>query len=266
MIDFIRTLGDIELLSPDEEVTLARKMEAGDIKARDALVERNLRLVISLAKKYMGYGLSFDDLIQEGNTGLIKATERFDWRRGVKFSSVAQSWINQALTSALSQQVKTIRPPINVYQLQMKYRRILDECNTNNQKIPSTKEIAEILGVGKDYLDSVIKSIDDTLSLESTVRDETTFEEFVADPSAQTFEDAVKTILAGEIEKVLSSLTDREQYVLTRRFGLDGNPPETLEKIGDAMGITRERVRQIEVDTINKLAKDKTIAHLQAYL
>ena len=263
---YLRGISEEDLLSPEEERELAKKIEVGDIDAKNKLIESNLRLVISMAKRYLGYGVSFLDLIQEGNEGLTKSVERYDWRRGVKFSTVAEQWIMQSISSAISQQSKTIRSPVNVVRLQTKYRRTLDEYVSQNEKQPTLAEMACLMDIAEEHLQEIVKRMEDTLSLEKIWKDDISFSDMVIDLNARTFEDATKELLSSDLIDALSILDNRSRLVIIKRFGLDGDAPENLEQIGKRLELSRERVRQIESEAIESLRNNPATKHLSAYL
>jgi RNA polymerase primary sigma factor len=264
--EYLNHLSDVELLSPEDELRLAKGIEQGDKASKDRLIESNLRLVVSIAKRYAGYGIPFSDIIQAGNEGLIKASERYDWRRGVKFSTVAEQWITQAISSYVSQQSKTIRTPPNVVRLQTKYRRLIDDIYSKGDEMPDIKTISELLDVSEEYLESVVSRMNNVLSLDDIWGDDFRFEDTVVDEEAQTFEDAVDNILRKDLLEAVQMLDERSSYILTRRFGLDNKPIESLEDVGNAIGISRERVRQLERDALKRLKKSPSSSHLISYL
>lgn len=268
---YLREIGRIPLLKSEEEISLAQKIEKGDRKAKKKLTESNLRLVVSIAKKYVMRGLSLLDLIQEGNQGLIRAVEKYDWRKGFKFSTYATWWIRQAITRAIADQARTIRIPVHMVETINKLIRIQRQLMQKLGREPESQEIADVMGEGMTgtRVREILKIAQDTTSLETPVGDEddSILGDFIADTSQPTpIEAASKELLKENIEEVLSSLTDREAKVLRMRFGLDGKNPMTLEEVGREFGVTRERIRQIEAKALRKLKHPSRRKKLQDYL
>ncbi|MEK9200387.1 MAG: RNA polymerase sigma factor RpoD [Patescibacteria group bacterium] len=268
---YLREIGRIPLLKSEEEISLAQKIEKGDRKAKKKLTESNLRLVVSIAKKYVMRGLSLLDLIQEGNQGLIRAVEKYDWRKGFKFSTYATWWIRQAITRAIADQARTIRIPVHMVETINKLIRIQRQLMQKLGREPESQEIADIMGEGMTgtRVREILKIAQDTTSLETPVGDEddSILGDFIADTSQPTpIEAASKELLKENIEEVLSTLTDREAKVLRMRFGLDGKNPMTLEEVGREFGVTRERIRQIEAKALRKLKHPSRRKKLQDYL
>ncbi|OGC99095.1 hypothetical protein A2702_02170, partial [Candidatus Amesbacteria bacterium RIFCSPHIGHO2_01_FULL_48_75] len=243
---YLREIGKIPLLKPVEEISLAQKIEKGDRRAKKKLTESNLRLVVSIAKKYVMRGLSLLDLIQEGNQGLIRAVEKYDWRKGYKFSTYATWWIRQAITRAIADQARTIRIPVHMVETINKLIRIQRQLMQSLGREPTAEEIAETIGeMTATRVREILKIAQDTTSLETPVGDEddSMLGDFIADTSQPTpIEAASRELLKENIEEVLSSLTDREARVLRMRFGLDSRNPMTLEEVGREFGVTRERI------------------------
>ncbi|KKU56309.1 RNA polymerase sigma factor RpoD [Candidatus Amesbacteria bacterium RIFCSPHIGHO2_02_FULL_48_21] len=267
---YLREIGKIPLLKPVEEISLAQKIEKGDRRAKKKLTESNLRLVVSIAKKYVMRGLSLLDLIQEGNQGLIRAVEKYDWRKGYKFSTYATWWIRQAITRAIADQARTIRIPVHMVETINKLIRIQRQLMQSLGREPTAEEIAETIGeMTATRVREILKIAQDTTSLETPVGDEddSMLGDFIADTSQPTpIEAASRELLKENIEEVLSSLTDREARVLRMRFGLDSRNPMTLEEVGREFGVTRERIRQIEAKALRKLKHPSRRKKLQDYL
>ena len=267
---YLREIGKIPLLKSEEEISLAQKIEKGDRKAKRKLTESNLRLVVSIAKKYVMRGLSLLDLIQEGNQGLIRAVEKYDWRKGYKFSTYATWWIRQAITRAIADQARTIRIPVHMVETINKLIRIQRQLMQSLGREPTAEEIAETMGeMAAIRVREILKIAQDTTSLETPVGDEddSMLGDFIADTSQPSpIESASRELLKENIEEVLSTLTDREARVLRMRFGLDGKNPMTLEEVGREFGVTRERIRQIEAKALRKLKHPSRRKKLQDYL
>jgi RNA polymerase primary sigma factor len=253
---YLRSIGAVDLLTADQEVALAKRIERGDMAAKRHMVEANLRLVVSIAKSYLGRGLSFLDLIQEGSLGLIRAVEKFDYRRGYKFSTYATWWIRQAVTRALADKSRTIRIPVHMVE---KLNRVLHVERSLVQKLgrePEPHEIAAELGWTARDVREVLRVSQMPVSLEKPVGDEDDSElgDFVADDNLETpFETASDNLQRQDVQRALSLLPTRDREVLELRYGLNGRRPMTLEEVGDAFGVTRERIRQIENNTLKRL-------------
>jgi len=267
---YLREIGKIPLLKPVDEISLAQKIEKGDRKSKKKLTESNLRLVVSIAKKYVMRGLSLLDLIQEGNQGLIRAVEKYDWRKGYKFSTYATWWIRQAITRAIADQARTIRIPVHMVETINKLIRTQRQLMQSLGREPTAQEIATTMGEMTAYrVREILKIAQDTTSLETPVGDEedSMLGDFIADTSQPSpIEAASRELLKENIEEVLSTLTDREARVLRMRFGLDGKNPMTLEEVGREFGVTRERIRQIEAKALRKLKHPSRRKKLQDYL
>lgn len=267
---YLREIGRIPLLKSVEEIELAQKIEKGDRKAKKKLIESNLRLVVSIAKKYVMRGLSLLDLIQEGNQGLIRAVEKYEWRKGYKFSTYATWWIRQAITRAIADQARTIRIPVHMVETINKLirtqRRLMQELGRE----PTAEEVAAAMEeMTPTRVREILKIAQDTTSLEAPVGDEedSMLGDFIQDTSQPSpIEAASRELLKENIEEVLSTLTDREAKVLKMRFGLDGKRPMTLEEVGREFGVTRERIRQIEAKALRKLKHPSRRKKLQDYL
>ena len=266
---YLKEIGKVPLLSAEEEIELAQRMEEGDQEAKKRLAEANLRLVVSIAKRYVGRGMLFLDLIQEGNLGLIKAVEKFDYRKGYKFSTYATWWIRQAITRAIADQAKTIRVPVHMVETINKVVRARRTLTQELGREPSNKEIAEMLGEDEDRVTEIMSFSQDPVSMEAPVGDEddSHLGDFVQDSNALSPEEnAIAEMRNKQISLAMKDLTDREQEVITLRFGLDGNQPHTLEEVGQMFHVTRERIRQIEAKALRKLRHPSRSRKLKDYL
>jgi RNA polymerase primary sigma factor len=266
---YLREIGKVDLLKAVEEVDLAKKAEKGDQKSADMLTKANLRLVVSIAKKYMGRGLSFLDLIQEGNIGLMRAVEKFDWRRGFKFSTYATWWIRQAITRAIADQARTIRIPVHMIETINKFKRIERELEQRYERPPTPQEIADEMGIEVEKALEIVKISQDTTSIETPVgkEEDTRLKEFIPDEvGLSPFESASQELLKGHIVEVLDTLNPRERKVLELRFGLKDGRSRTLEEVGKEFGVTRERIRQIEAKALRKLRHPSRSKRLRDYL
>jgi len=253
---YLREIGKIPLLTTEEEVELAQLIEKKDVEAKRRLTEANLRLVVSIAKRYMGRGLLFLDLIQEGNLGLIRAVEKFDYRLGYKFSTYATWWIRQAVTRAIADQARTIRVPVHAVETMNKLSRVQRELLQQYGREPTVSEMAAALGVTDGKVREIQKAAQEPVSLETPVGDEDDSElgDFIEDVDAdQPLEVVFRELRREELFKVLDSLPARDRKVLELRFGLKGERPRTLEEVGERFGVTRERIRQVEAKTLNRL-------------
>ncbi len=269
---YLREIGKIPLLKPDEEVELAKKVAKGDKKAKDKMVESNMRLVVSIAKRYVGRGLDFLDLIQEGNTGLLRAVEKFDPEKGFKFSTYATWWIRQAITRAIADQARTIRIPVHMVETINKVLRTTRKLTTELNREPTIEEIAKELDMEPEKIDYVMKIKQDIASLDASVGHEGDDEDsvlgdFVEDEERDSPEDAAANqILKEQLSEIISTLTDREQKIIRLRFGIGGGRPHTLEEVGAEFDVTRERIRQIEAKALSNLRKNKDTKKLHEYL
>ncbi len=266
---YLKEIGRIPLLSPSEERKLARKAATGDEKAKQKLSVANLRLVVSIAKKYMGRGLSFLDLIQEGNIGLLRAVDKFDWKKGYKFSTYATWWIRQAITRAIADQARTIRVPVHMVETINKMNKVIRNYMQEYGTYPSIDDLAREMGKPKEKINEILKAARETISLESTVGndDESTVGDFVEDPNILSPEDAAaQMILHEQIDKVLNTLSPREAMVLKMRYGLIDGKAKTLEEVGQYFNVTRERIRQIEVKALRKLRHPSRSKHLKVFM
>ncbi|MBE0428816.1 MAG: RNA polymerase sigma factor RpoD [Thermoleophilia bacterium] len=263
---YLRDIGRIRLLSAAEEVSLAKRMERGDMEAKSRLVEANLRLVVSIAKRYLGRGLSFLDLIQEGNLGLIRAVEKFDYRRGYKFSTYATWWIRQAVTRAIADQARTIRIPVHMVEKLNHLVRAKRQLVQDMGREPTPEEIADVMDTTVEKVQHLIKISQSPVSLEKPVGDEEEAElgDFLEDEGTpRPLDAAMIEIKKDDLNKVLEALPHRERKILELRYGLNGEHPRTLEQIGRRFGVTRERIRQIEANTLARLKELQETQHLR---
>lgn len=266
---YLREIGKVALLTAAEEVVLAKKAEKGDQESVDRLIRANLRLVVSIAKKYMGRGLSFLDLIQEGNIGLMRAVDKFDWRRGFKFSTYATWWIRQAITRAIADQARTIRIPVHMVETMNKFKRIQRKLEQDLERPPKPEEVAKEMGIEVEKAREIIKISQEPTSIETPVgkEEDSRLKEFIPDDDLESpFEAASYELLKGHLDEVLQTLNPREQKVLELRFGLKDGRPRTLEEVGREFGVTRERIRQIEAKALRKLRHPSRSKKLRDYL
>ncbi|MBQ6510979.1 RNA polymerase sigma factor RpoD [Candidatus Saccharibacteria bacterium] len=269
---YLREIGKIPLLSPEEELDLAHRVLKGDKKAKDKMVEANMRLVVSIAKRYSGRGLDFLDLIQEGNTGLLRAVEKFDPEKGFKFSTYATWWIRQAITRAIADQARTIRIPVHMVETINKVLRTTRKLTTELNREPTNEEIAKELDMEVEKVEYVMKIKQDIASLDASVgRDgddeDSVLGDFVEDEERESPEDSVATkILKEQLAEIISTLSEREQKIIKMRFGIGGDRSHTLEEVGAEFSVTRERIRQIEAKALSKLRKHKDMKKLHEYL
>lgn len=266
---YLKEIGKVPLLSAEEEIELAQRMEQGDESAKKRLAEANLRLVVSIAKRYVGRGMLFLDLIQEGNLGLIKAVEKFDYRKGYKFSTYATWWIRQAITRAIADQARTIRIPVHMVETINKLIRVSRQLLQELGREPSPEEIAEEMNMSVERVREILKISQEPVSLETPIGEEedSHLGDFIQDDNVPVPADAAAfTMLKEQLEDVLSTLTDREQKVLRLRFGLDDGRARTLEEVGKEFNVTRERIRQIEAKALRKLRHPSRSRKLKDYL
>ncbi len=267
---YLREIGKIPLLNAKEEVILAKKVQAGDKKAKDHMAEANMRLVVSIAKRYVGRGLDLLDLIQEGNTGLLRAVEKFDPDKGFKFSTYATWWIRQAITRAIADQARTIRIPVHMVEtinkLLRTHRRMTQELNRE----PTNEELAKEMEIEVEKVEHIMKIKQDISSLDQSVRDDeedSVLGDFIEDEDTPAPEEtATQQLLREHVNRILTGLSEREQKILRMRFGLDDGKTHTLEEVGREFGVTRERIRQIEAKALTKLRKSTDSKKLKDYL
>jgi len=266
---YLKEIGKVSLLTAEEEVDLARRMERGDESAKRKLVEANLRLVVSIAKKYVGRGMLFLDLIQEGNMGLIKAVEKFDYTKGYKFSTYATWWIRQAITRSIADQARTIRIPVHMVETINKLIRVSRQLLQEIGREPTPEEIGEEMEISAEKVREIMKIAQEPVSLETPIGEEedSHLGDFIEDEDAPAPASAASFILLKEqLDDVLHTLTDREKRVLELRFGIEDGRPRTLEEVGREFGVTRERIRQIEAKALRKLRHPSRSKKLKDYL
>ena len=266
---YLKEIGKVSLLTADEEIELAKRMEQGDEEAKKRLAEANLRLVVSIAKRYVGRGMLFLDLIQEGNLGLIKAVEKFDYRKGYKFSTYATWWIRQAITRAIADQARTIRIPVHMVETINKLIRVSRQLLQELGREPTPEEIAEEMKMPVDRVREILKISQEPVSLETPIGEEedSHLGDFIQDDNVPVPADAAAfTLLKEQLIEVLGTLTEREQKVLCLRFGLDDGRARTLEEVGKEFNVTRERIRQIEAKALRKLRHPSRSRKLKDYL
>ena len=266
---YLKEIGKVPLLTADEEIILAKRMEVGEESAKKKLAEANLRLVVSIAKRYVGRGMQFLDLIQEGNLGLIKAVEKFDYRKGYKFSTYATWWIRQAITRAIADQARTIRIPVHMVETINKLIKVSRQLLQEFGRDPQPEEIAEVMGISVEKVREIMKIAQEPVSLETPIGEEedSHLGDFIPDDDAPApSEAAAFTMLKEQLTEVLDTLTPREEKVLRLRFGLDDGRARTLEEVGKEFEVTRERIRQIEAKALRKLRHPSRSKKLKDYL
>lgn len=266
---YLKEIGRVDLLSADEEIALAKRINAGDEEAKRRLAEANLRLVVSIAKRYVGRGMLFLDLIQEGNMGLIKAVEKFDYTKGFKFSTYATWWIRQAITRAIADQARTIRIPVHMVETINKLIRVQRQQLQDLGREPSPEEIGKQMDLSPEKVREILKIAQEPVSLETPIgeEDDSHLGDFIEDQDARAPSDAAAyELLKEQLEDVLDTLTDREENVLRLRFGLDDGRTRTLEEVGKVFGVTRERIRQIEAKALRKLRHPSRSKQLKDFL
>jgi RNA polymerase primary sigma factor len=266
---YLKEIGRVDLLTGEEEIELANRIEGGDEEAKRRLAEANLRLVVSIAKRYVGRGMLFLDLIQEGNMGLIKAVEKFDYRKGFKFSTYATWWIRQAITRAIADQARTIRIPVHMVETINKLIRVQRQLLQDLGREPTPEEIGEDMDLTPEKVREILKIAQEPVSLETPIgeEDDSHLGDFIEDQDATSpSEHAAYELLKEQLEDVLDTLTDREENVLRLRFGLDDGRTRTLEEVGKVFGVTRERIRQIEAKALRKLRHPSRSKRLKDFL
>lgn len=266
---YLKEMGKYPLMTAEQEVECAKKIEQGDVAAKEELAEANLRLVVSIAKKYLGRGISFLDLIQEGNIGLMKAVERFDYRKGYKFSTYATWWIKQAITRAIADQARTIRIPVHMVDTINKVMRAQRELLNELGREPELEEIAERMGLTSEKVNEVLKLAQEPVSLETPIGEEedSHLGDFIQDEHIATpVQAATNTLLREKLIEVMDSLSDREKKVLIMRYGLDDGKERTLEEVGKEFNVTRERIRQIEAKALWKIKHPNKSRKLRDFL
>lgn len=266
---YLKEIGKVRLLTAAEEVQLAKKIEKGDMEAKRRLVEANLRLVVSIAKKYVGRGMLFLDLIQEGNLGLIRATEKFDYKKGYKFSTYATWWIRQAITRAIADQARTIRIPVHMVETINKLIRTQRSLLQKLGREPTPKEVAKQMGISSERVREIMKISQEPVSLETPIGEEedSHLGDFIEDSEVEGPANAASfTMLQEQLNEVLNTLNERERKVIQLRFGLQDGHPRTLEEVGREFGVTRERIRQIESKTLSKLRHPNRSSVLKDFL
>ncbi len=266
---YLKEIGRVALLSAEEEIELAKRIEQGDQEAKSRLAEANLRLVVSIAKRYVGRGMLFLDLIQEGNMGLLKAVEKFDYRKGFKFSTYATWWIRQAITRAIADQARTIRIPVHMVETINKLIRVSRQLLQELGREPTPEEIAAEMNLSTEKVREIMKIAQDPVSLETPIgeEDDSHLGDFIPDDEAQAPADAAAyELLKEQLKDVLDTLSEREENVLRLRFGLDDGRTRTLEEVGKVFGVTRERIRQIEAKALRKLRHPSRSKRLKDFL
>lgn len=265
---YLRDIGKVPLLTGAQEVELAKRVEKGDQDAKHALISANLRLVVSIAKKYVGRGMSLLDLIEEGNIGLMRAVEKYDWQRGFKFSTYATWWIRQAITRAIADQARTIRIPVHMVETINRFNRTQRRLMQELGREPAPEEVAEALGIDPAKAREIVKVSQEPTSLATPVGDEDDSQlgDFIEAPGLKPDEQATRELLKDHLDEVLNTLSPREKRVLQLRFGLEDGKQRTLEEVGKEFGVTRERIRQIEAKAVRKLKHPTRAKKLRDYL
>lgn len=265
---YLKDIGRIKLLKTEEELELGRRTALGDKEAKKKLIRSNLRLVVSIAKKYTGQGVLFLDLVQEGSLGLIRAAERFDYKKGFKFSTYATWWIKQTIVRAIANNSKTIRIPVHMAEKIRKLKKITAFLTRKFDREPTNNEIAKEMGISEKKLQNIINAMQkDSISLETPITDNLTLSDYIEDENSEFPEKSVQRFfLKKDVSKILQLLNEKEQKILTERFGINGNYPKTLEQLGYEIGFSKERIRQIESIAISKLRYSNKISAMKDYL
>ncbi len=267
---YLKEIAAVPLLTHQEEIELAQRIERGDLQALERMIRSNLRLVVSVAKKYVGRGLSLLDLVQEGNIGLMRAIQKFDWRRGFKFSTYATWWIRQAITRAIADQSRTIRIPVHVNETINRFTRITQRLSQELGRAPTPEEIAQATGLPVEKVRDILRAAQRPLSLEAPVgeEEETQLGDLISDDGSRSPDKATdQLLLREEVDEALDALTPREKKVIELRFGLDNGKQRTLEEVGEIFGVSRERIRQIEAEALSKLRQpSKKLHRLHEYV
>ena len=265
---YLRDIGKVPLLTAAQEIDLAKRVEEGELRAKHQLISANLRLVVSIAKKYVGRGMSLLDLIEEGNIGLMRAVEKYDWRRGYKFSTYATWWIRQAITRAIADQARNIRIPVHMVETINRFNRTQRRMMQELGREPTPEEVAESLGIDPAKAREIVKVSQEPTSLATPVGDEDDSQlgDFIEAPGLKPDEQATRELLKDHLDEVLDTLSPREKRVLQLRFGLEDGKQRTLEEVGKEFGVTRERIRQIEAKAVRKLKHPTRAKKLRDYL
>lgn len=265
---YLRDIGKVPLLTAEQEIELAKRSEKGEKRAKDQIISANLRLVVSIGKKYVGRGMSLLDLIEEGNIGLMRAVEKYDWRRGFKFSTYATWWIRQAITRAIADQARTIRIPVHMVETINRFNRTQRRMMQELGREPTPEEVAEVLGIEPAKAREIVKVNQEPTSLATPVGDEddSSLGDFIPDEKSRPEDQATRELLKDHLDEVLDTLSPREKRVLQLRFGLEDGKQRTLEEVGKEFGVTRERIRQIEAKAVRKLKHPTRAKKLRDYL